>query len=430
MRNSYIYNVASVDSFFKILMSKSKETKYISVLMSNRSTKSYNLPSKYIDCDLIAGLGMIKEISSNKNSLSKLRTFHHTHNDWLFGYLSYDLKNEIEELSSENCSSINSDNIAFFIPEYVFLLRKNKLEVLTYQSKTSVDLLLNNYKNLDNKNINSIFLTPKESKEEYLNKIRKIKDHIQKGDIYELNYCVEYYAKEILKDPESLFIKLNNINRNPFSSFLHINNHYVMCASPERFLRKDGSSIISQPIKGTIKRGSTPYEDKLLINKLKGSQKDISENVMIIDLVRNDLSITANRSSVRVDDFCGVYTFDRIHQMISTISSEVPQDCHFINILETTFPMGSMTGAPKLKAMELIDKYEESSRGIFSGSIGYISPTGDFDFNVVIRSIIYNKEKEYISAGVGGAITISSDEYCEYEECLLKIKPILEALVN
>ena len=207
-------------------------------------------------------------------------------------------------------------------------------------------------------------------------------------------------------------------------------NHYVMCASPERFLRKDGSSVISQPIKGTIKRGSNPSEDKLLINKLRDSKKDISENVMIIDLVRNDLSRTANRSCINVDDFCSVYTFDRIHQMISTISSEVAQDCHFTNILETTFPMGSMTGAPKVKAMELIDKYEESSRGIFSGSIGYITPKGDFDFNVVIRSIIYNKEKEYISAGVGGAITIRSDEYSEYDECLLKIAPILESLIN
>ena len=300
--------------------------------------------------------------------------------------------------------------------------------MLTYKKKEDVDAWINNYHIINNTINTPVYLTPNETKEEYLSKIRNIKKHIQAGDVYELNYCIEYYAENTVINPELIFKRLNNINRNPFSVFLHINNHYALCASPERFLRKEGCSVISQPIKGTIKRGGDKVEDDILVSKLKNSQKDISENVMITDLVRNDLSVTAIKSSVKVLDFCNVYTFDRIHQMISTISSNIEEGCHFTKILETTFPMGSMTGAPKIKAMELIDKYEKFNRGIFSGAIGYINPVGDFDFNVVIRSILYNSEKKYVSVGVGGAITIKSDEYSEYEECLLKIEPIIEAL--
>ena len=203
-----------------------------------------------------------------------------------------------------------------------------------------------------------------------------------------------------------------------------------MCSSPERFLQKSGNRIISQPIKGTRKRGIDLDEDRFLFNELKNSEKDKSENVMITDLVRNDLSKTAQKSSVKVEELFGVYSFERVHQMITTISSIIDKKYDFIDLIESCFPMGSMTGAPKLKAMQLIEEYETTKRSIYSGAFGYISPYQDFDFNVVIRSVLYDRLSSYISVLVGGAITINSDEEQEYEECLIKAQALINVLKN
>ena len=428
MRNSYIYKIDSTEDFTNRLIAKSKSTNYISVLLSNQVVKSKSLPNKYINYDLIAGVEKLESIESNEDSFQALRKFHNKYSDWMFGYFSYDLKNEIEELFSENQDGIEANNLSFFIPKFVFLLCGDKLEVLTFQDKNYTDKLFNSLTAHKLSKRHQILLKQKESPADYLCKIDKIKKHIQRGDIYEMNYCLEYYSNDVSLHAEDLFIHLNKICKTPFAGFLNINEHYILSASPERFIRKEGNNIISQPIKGTIKRGSSINEDKKLIYKLENSQKDISENVMITDLVRNDLSITAKKSSVNVDEFCKVYTFEKVHQMISTISSQINSNIHFTDLLESVFPMGSMTGAPKIKAMELIEKYEEFKRGLFSGSIGYITPEGDFDFNVIIRTILYNASTKYLSVGVGGAITIKSDPQQEYEECLLKIRPILEAL--
>ena len=206
------------------------------------------------------------------------------------------------------------------------------------------------------------------------------------------------------------------------------NQNYLLCSSPERFLQKINDQIISQPIKGTRKRGKTAEEDNALIDQLRQSEKDKSENIMITDLVRNDLSKTARKASVKVEELCEIYSFDRVHQMISTISSKLDDKFNFVDVLKTTFPMGSMTGAPKLKSMELIEKYEVTKRSLFSGAFGYITPNADFDFNVVIRSILYNKVNESISVMVGGAITINSDAEDEYEESLVKGKAMIDVL--
>ena len=243
-----------------------------------------------------------------------------------------------------------------------------------------------------------------------------------------MNYCQEFYSKGVKVDPEQIFFSLNNKMLAPFSSFLKLKDRYVLSASPERFLRKQSNNILSQPIKGTRKRGITDLEDMQLIHDLATSQKDIAENVMITDLVRNDLSITAIQKSVKVENLCKVYTFKQVHQMITTVSSDVSSEINFTDILKTIFPMGSMTGAPKLRAMELIEYFENFKRGVFSGAVGYITPSADFDFNVVIRTILYNLASGYLSIGVGGAITINSDPLDEYHECLIKVKPILDVL--
>ena len=387
-----------------------------------------SLPADYINYDLLAGVDALEVLEVNTDAFNSLRAFHLQHQDWLFGYLSYDLKNEVEQLNSKNHDGIRADSLSFFIPKYVLLLKGNKLEIHTHETKENCKQFLVKLEINSEEQTSGIILQQRESKDVYLQKIAQIKRHIQRGDIYEMNYCQEFFAREISLNPAVIFQKLNKNTATPFSSLLKLNHIYAMCASPERFIRKLGNQLISQPIKGTRKRGVEKEQDSILIKELTNSEKDISENVMITDLVRNDLSITATKGSVSVAELCGVYTFEKVHQMITTITSEVDKKVHFSTILKSIFPMGSMTGAPKLKAMELIEEFESFKRGVFSGAIGYITPTGDFDFNVVIRTILYNASTKYLSVGVGGAITIKSDAEEEYEECLVKVKPIFEVL--
>ena len=251
---------------------------------------------------------------------------------------------------------------------------------------------------------------------------------LQQGEIYELNYCQEYFAENIkINNPFELYFKLNNITKAPFSAFLNTESHQVFCGSPERFLQKKGNKLISQPIKGTAARGNSEKEDLANKETLQNKQKERSENIMIVDLVRNDFSKIAQKNSVKVDELCAIYSFETVHQMISTVSCEVKENTCFTDIIRATFPMGSMTGAPKLNAMKYIDELEDFSRGIYAGSIGYIEPNGDFDFNVIIRSLVFNKEDKYLSCAVGGAITILSEPEEEYAECQTKIGKIINA---
>ncbi|MEC7646585.1 MAG: anthranilate synthase component I family protein [Bacteroidota bacterium] len=429
MRNSYIYYGFNQQKILNALLHISRNFEHISILLSNLESREFALPKDYVNYDILAGVGLNDMLVSNSHSFEKLHKFHSQQKDWLFGYLSYDLKNENEDISSNNTDNFNVENLSFFVPEYILLLNNDKLEIKTYHSKEKSDEFVNAFNFAEiSRSFKEGFLISREDKKSYLEKIKKIKSHIQKGDVYELNYCQEFYASDVKIIPESIFVELNESMRAPFTSFLKLKDKYILSASPERFLRKTGSQILSQPIKGTVKRGKTNLEDTSLINKLKTSQKDISENVMIVDLVRNDLSITAKKESVKVDELCKVYTFKNVHQMITSISSEIDSDIDFVDVLKSAFPMGSMTGAPKLRAMQLIEHFEEFKRGVFSGSVGYITPGGDFDFNVVIRTILYNLSNNYLSIGVGGAITIKSNPIDEYEECLIKVQPLFDTL--
>jgi len=424
MRNTFTYS----NQFFNLknLLSYSKTFTYSSILLSNK------IEDKYSQYQTVVCLGSKKTISSDKNSLNKLRNFHDKYKDWMFGFLSYDLKNEIENLNSENKDNFHVPNIFFFIPQTILFISNNELKVETFLSKNEIDKIIDDIKNkidFDEKD-NSVELQFTEGKESYIQKIRKIKEHIQRGDIYEMNYCQELYSQGTEINPEKVFLELNNSSKAPFSAYFKYKDKYLLCSSPERFLQKSGNRIISQPIKGTRKRGIDLNEDRFLFNELKNSEKDKSENVMITDLVRNDLSKTAQKSSVKVEELFGVYSFERVHQMITTISSIIDKKYDFIDLIESCFPMGSMTGAPKLKAMQLIEEYETTKRSIYSGAFGYISPYQDFDFNVVIRSVLYDRLSSYISVLVGGAITINSDEEHEYEECLIKAQALINVLKN
>jgi para-aminobenzoate synthetase component 1 len=268
-------------------------------------------------------------------------------------------------------------------------------------------------------------------KELYIGKIKQLQQHIIRGDCYEINFCQEFFSEDAMIDPVDIFQKLIAVSPNPFSALYKLYDRYLICASPERFIAKKGSKIFSQPMKGTSKRDlQKKEEDDRLKRELQQSAKERSENVMVVDMVRNDLSKVCTDGSVRVDELFGVYSYPQVHQMISTISGDLKSDIKFSEIIEATFPMGSMTGAPKYRVMELIDEYEVSARGIFSGSVGYISPGGDFDFNVVIRSIMYNASKKYLSYQLGSGITFYSDPEKEWEECLLKGEAIKKVLTS
>jgi para-aminobenzoate synthetase component 1 len=322
--------------------------------------------------------------------------------------IPYDVKNQFENLYSNNFDGLN------------------------WQDKiTLVDVFKTSYSesnNLTHTPINKI--KARESKSSYIKKVNALKHHIQQGDIYEVNFCIEFFAEDVRINPYLLYEKLIGLSPMPFSCFVKNNNNYLICASPERFLKKTNNELISQPIKGTIKRGANKEEDNYLIEQLKNSSKEKSENVMIVDLVRNDLSRIAEKGSVKVKELFGIYSFPQWHQMISTISCTIKPNLTFEEILKATFPMGSMTGAPKISAMKLIEEFEETKRGMYSGSVGIMLPNGDFDLNVVIRSIQYNAEKSYLSFMVGSAITIHSDAEKEYDECMLKAKAILSVLDN
>ena len=211
---------------------------------------------------------------------------------------------------------------------------------------------------------------------------------------------------------------------------MRLGNLYALSASPERYISKNGNEVISQPIKGTAKRLSDEMEDEKLRLHLENDQKERSENIMITDLVRNDLSKFANKGSVKVDELCNIYSFKQVHQLISTVTCQVDKSLSPVYMIRETFPMGSMTGAPKISAMNIIEELEDSKRGLYSGAVGYFNPRGDFDFNVVIRSILYNTLNNYVSFSVGSAITAKSIPENEYEECLIKAKAMREALEN
>ncbi len=415
------------------ILELSKKHEVFSIFDSN------NWPNdQFHTFDLMAAFGSATFLSKNSKipSFQKLRNEYKNNNDWIFAILSYDLKNELEYLHSSNFDAIESPNIQFFTPQYLFLLKGNDLEILIHKTCINNQEIINHIESVFSKTT-----TIKEdsseqqpnikhriSKEQYIESLSKIKQHIKKGDIYELNYCQEFYIENIEIEPSTIFKKLIHKSPTPFSAFVRFHDIFVLSASPERFLKKEGSKIISQPIKGTARR----HENAIIDNKTKANlQKDIkerAENVMIVDLVRNDLAHTAEKGSIKVDELCEIYSFKQVHQMISTISCQLDDKYDLFDTLEHCFPMGSMTGAPKYRAMQLIEKYEFTKRGIYSGAIGYITPEGDFDFNVVIRSLIFNQSNKYLSFIAGGAITFLSDSEKEYDESMLKAEAIKEIL--
>ncbi|WP_299260939.1 aminodeoxychorismate synthase component I [uncultured Aquimarina sp.] len=393
---------------------------------------------KYSSYDAILAVDAFTSIKTDYyTAFDKLKEYQEQTADWIFGYLSYDLKNDVEKLSSENTDNLDFPDLYFFQPKKIFLLKDNKLEV-QYLRMVDDEMdedyqLIENFPSSiavssENSHCGKVKISLRITKDVYKEKIQQVLTHIHRGDIYEANFCQEFFAENSCIAPLETYHHLNQISKPPFAAFFRMNDQYMLSASPERYLRKEGNKIISQPIKGTAKRSTIFKDDKKLVSILEQDPKEQSENVMIVDLVRNDLSRTALKGTVNVEELCKVYTFKQVHQMISTVVSEIDSEVSPVDVIRTTFPMGSMTGAPKISAMQIIEDLEESKRGLYSGAVGYFTPEGDFDFNVVIRSILYNERKQYVSYTVGGAITAKSDPDKEYEECLIKAKAMREVL--
>ncbi len=380
----------------------------------------------YAQYDCLIAIGQQYQLNTNAGTaFAQLRSFYEQHRDWLFGLFSYELKNEVEQLSSSHGDKLHFPDLYFFVPQYLLAIQKNEVKVL--KGDASIISQIEQVE-LARQDHPKLAIEKRFDRETYIQTVEALQGHIKRGDIYEVNFCQEFFAQNAAINPLAVYEALNYLSPTPFSGFFKLNENYILSATPERFLCKRGNKLISQPIKGTAKRSPDPIADEQIKSALKSSIKEQAENVMIVDLVRNDLTRNAVKGSVKVEELFGIYSFPQVHQMISTISCELDPTVHPIDAIKNAFPMGSMTGAPKIKAMELIDQYEKSKRGAFSGSFGCISPHGDFDFNVIIRSILYNQKTQYLSFQVGGAITYAANAADEYDECLLKASAILKVL--
>lgn len=390
---------------------------------------AYHMPGHVYECILAVNSKHSVEASYG-NAYQQLNSFLTQHPDWCFGHLGYDLKNETEALVSNNPDHISFPDLFFFVPETVIILKQQEILVgVCDEQHQSIADEINHCDIPLHQNQTSVEIKSRFSKSDYIEIIGKIKQHIIRGDCYELNFCQEFYSEYADINPLQLYKALSEESPNPFSAYYKYKDKYLLCASPERYIKKSADHIISQPIKGTVKRNSiSEKEDLLNKNTLLNSAKDRSENVMIVDLVRNDLSKICKEGTVKVEELFGIYTFPQVYQMISTVSGLLKKEISIADIFSATFPMGSMTGAPKKRVMELIEQYERTKRGLFSGAMGYISPERDMDFNVVIRSILYNQQDKYLSFQTGSAITYNSDAESEYEECLLKAAAIKKVL--
>ena len=427
-KNKQVFLIDNPSSFKVQLLHWSNQFEVCTFLDNHAYNSSYGA----LDC--IAAAGPLAFISLDQVNAIAVNEFIQTHSgEWIFAHFNY----EYHRITKPNTKvNLTGFPLAYlYTPAVVIELTENKVTIQTdsdhpqqvFDQVSSFKLPVTDANN----EALTTSITPFISKASYLENIHKILALIRRGDFYEINYCQAFEVEHLSAHPVNVYANLTDISPTPFACFYKNSSDYLLCASPERYLQKKGNQLISQPIKGTIKRNvENDADDKLQVEALKNSSKDKSENVMVVDLVRNDLSRICEQGSVEVSELFGIYSFPQVHQMISTITGTLASNTLFSEILEATFPMGSMTGAPKKSVMETIDTLEPTKRGLYSGTVGYLNPAGDFDFNVVIRSIFYNSDTQKASYGVGGGITIYSDPEKEYEECLLKAAAIKKVLSN
>ncbi len=426
MREERLFKVSEIDKFKKGLLRWAQQYEKLIWLDSNGHE------DRYSSFEAVLAVGDPRAVSFS--DITSLEAHVNDKTDWLFGYFSYDFKNQIEDLGSGNHDGLGFDELHFFCPGKLIVIRKDRVEFLYRPQlapeieKDFASIMVRSIEEVRVEASTEIKIKLRIHRDAYFEKIQKLLNHIHRGDIYEANFCQEFYAEDTELQPIETYFQLNAISRPPFAGFMKLGHRYLMCASPERYLKKMGDKVISQPIKGTAPRSEDSEKDAAYKTGLQNDTKERAENIMITDLVRNDLSRSALKGSVQVEELCHVYSFEQVHQMISTISCRIIADTKPVDLIMDTFPMGSMTGAPKISAMNIIESLEETKRGLYSGAVGYFTPDGDFDFNVVIRSILYNQAEKYVSYSVGSAITAKSNPEKEYQECLLKAKAMRSVL--
>ncbi len=428
MRKYISFDILDMAAFKRKLVLYCANFEYSAVYDSCNYYKHQESTVKYHSFDFLIGLGHIDRVEGD---FDEVQRYHSNHNDWLCGYWSYDLKNKLENLTSHNDDGLNFPEAVFFRPRYLITCLENTCSVAyipAISHKNDIHDLIKAITTLKEDTDLGVELrfTPRVSEKKYGEAVKSVLHHIQQGDIYEMNYCMEFYCDKAHINPYTCYNALIEISPTPFASFFKVGDKFALCASPERYLKKEGDKIISQPIKGTAKRSRIIKVDAKIKEELASSMKERSENIMIVDLVRNDLARVAAQGSVKVEELCGIYPFAQVFQMISTVTTQLNPDKRGIDAIKASFPAGSMTGAPKIRAMKLIEKYEITKRGLYSGAIGYFKPDGDFDFNVVIRTLLYDATTQFLSFMVGSAITEKSIPHIEYAECLLKAKAILQ----
>jgi para-aminobenzoate synthetase component I len=384
--------------------------------------------------EILLGAGAKHTFTASNTSANMFAEWQHfidTHNtSFILGNINYDVKEHIEQLYSTKENAIGFDKLHWFVPENIIIYHDG---ILYIQGNGNNEGLI--FDDIMNATVDTNVVAPKlnirhvMSKSEYVHAVTQLQKHISRGDCYEVNYCQCFEAKGAKINPIETFLKLNSVSPNPFAACYKVNQQYMLCASPERYITINKGMLYSQPIKGTAKRIlDDAAADEQLKNSLQQHYKERAENIMVVDLVRNDMSRVCESGTVVVDELCAIYSYPQVHQMISTIKGKIKTGVNFTDIIKATFPMGSMTGAPKYRVMQLIDELEYTKRGLFSGSVGFISPNGHVDLNVVIRSIMYDNEEEYLNFHTGSAITFYSNAQEEYEECMLKAKAIMQVL--
>lgn len=418
IRKRWVQEMNDVPAFFKKAFSWASNKKYCHYFSPSSIEYPYGT---FPHCIAAGAIESIKTEVDDQMAWQKLQTALENKPDWWFGFFSYELKNGLYNLHSSSKSSISVPGLFFYRPETLIFRSANKIIIESIENPELI------YQQIAEQNITNAppvkhpgNITCNVSESDYVKTVNHLRKLIIKGDFYEINYCIEHLRHHISVDAPALFQWLNLQYAAPFSVYQKTGHIHLLSASPERFLKKIGNQLISQPIKGTAPRGKNADEDGVLAEALKNSEKEKAENLMITDLVRNDLARSAVPGSVKVPELFGIYSFPRVHQMISTVVAVIADNTPLSLPIQHAFPMGSMTGAPKKRVMQEIDQIENSQRGLYSGAVGYFSPEGDFDFNVVIRSMIYDENNHLLSYHSGSAITYDADAKAEYQECLLK----------
>ena len=408
---------------------------YFMLLDSNSDAGYDRLPTSYVNYHFLAAAGVFRGLLPDQNVFRSIKQLIAADPEWYFLHLTFNVKAETHKVYAKHEDPVGFPAAFVFSPLWLILVREGVLE-LHYPSQVSDDEALSALEKLLQPAREYFFGDFVKQRisisyptfDEYRQVFERVQGHLGRGDIYEMNYCINFIGRDAVIDPRATYLKLADYSPAPFAAFYKYRDLYLLSASPERFLKKTGMQVISQPIKGTIRRGKGSSEDEELKKYLQNNAKDRSENIMITDLVRNDMSQFAQAGTVKVSDLCGVYSFRHVHQMISTIECRLSREVSAVDAIRLAFPMGSMTGAPKRNALRYIEEYESFNRGLFSGTVGYITPEGDFDLNVVIRSILYNASQRLIAIPAGSAVTVQANAGDEYDECCLKAQALIDIL--